>query len=71
MKLKTTLMSIAIGTSILASGQQPIYLDKTKPIEERVEDALSRMTLEEKSKNVPCPEQIFKRRSSAPRYPLK
>lgn len=41
-------MSIAIGTSILASGQQPIYLDKTKPIEERVEDALSRMTLEEK-----------------------
>ena len=48
MKLKTTLMSIAIGTSILASGQQPIYLDKTKPIEERVEDALSRMTLEEK-----------------------
>lgn len=48
MKLKTTLMSIAIGTSILASGQQPVYLDKTKPIEERVEDALSRMTLEEK-----------------------
>lgn len=41
-------MSIAIGTSILASGQQPVYLDKTKPIEERVEDALSRMTLEEK-----------------------
>ena len=48
MKLNTTLMSIAIGTSILASGQQPVYLDKTKPIEERVEDALSRMTLEEK-----------------------
>ena len=28
--------------------QQPVYLDDTKPIEERVEDALARMTLEEK-----------------------
>lgn len=26
----------------------PLYLDETKPVEERVEDALSRMTLEEK-----------------------
>lgn len=26
----------------------PVYLDETKPVEERVEDALSRMTLEEK-----------------------
>ena len=26
----------------------PIYLDETKPVEERIEDALSRMTLEEK-----------------------
>ena len=29
-------------------AQTPIYLDDTKPIEERVKDALSRMTLEEK-----------------------
>ena len=28
----------------------PVYLDLEKPIEERVEDALSRMTLEEKVK---------------------
>ena len=28
----------------------PVYLDETKPVEERVEDALSRMTLEEKVK---------------------
>ncbi|MCM1037624.1 MAG: glycoside hydrolase family 3 C-terminal domain-containing protein [Bacteroides sp.] len=29
-------------------AQTPVYLDKTAPIEERVKDALSRMTLEEK-----------------------
>lgn len=29
-------------------AQQPIYLDDTKPIEDRVEDALARMTTEEK-----------------------
>ena len=30
------------------SSDVPVYLDDSKPIEERVEDALSRMTLEEK-----------------------
>lgn len=29
-------------------SQQPVYLDETKPVDERIEDALSRMTLEEK-----------------------
>lgn len=29
-------------------AQTPVYLDENKPIEERIEDALSRMTLEEK-----------------------
>lgn len=36
---------------ITACGQQsvkPVYLDPSKPLEDRVEDALSRMTLEEK-----------------------
>ena len=28
-------------------AQVPVYLDESKPIEERVQDALSRMTLEE------------------------
>jgi beta-glucosidase len=27
---------------------KPIYLDNSKPLEQRVEDALSRMTMEEK-----------------------
>ncbi|MCC8187723.1 MAG: glycoside hydrolase family 3 C-terminal domain-containing protein [Bacteroides sp.] len=31
-----------------AQTQLPVYLDDTKPVEERIEDALSRMTLEEK-----------------------
>lgn len=31
-----------------AMAQTPVYLDETKPIEQRIEDALSRMTLEEK-----------------------
>ena len=34
-------------TTIQAS-QLPTYLDETKPVEERIEDALSRMTLDEK-----------------------
>lgn len=40
------------GMLLLALGGNaqniPVYLDETKPIEERVEDALSRMTVEEK-----------------------
>jgi len=41
---------VAIGASLLANAQQkqPIYLDLSKPIEERVENALSLMTTEEK-----------------------
>ena len=31
-----------------ANAQTPVYLDETKPLEQRVEDALSRMTLDEK-----------------------
>ena len=34
--------------STVAAKETPVYLDDSKPIEERVEDALSRMTLDEK-----------------------
>ena len=34
--------------SVYGWAQQPVYLDVNKPIEARVKDALSRMTLEEK-----------------------
>lgn len=39
---------LAAGTQVYA--QTPVYLDGSEPLEERVEDALSRMTLEEKVK---------------------
>lgn len=37
-----------IGCMIYGQQNKPIYLDESKPIEQRVEDALSKMTLEEK-----------------------
>ena len=47
MKLIHIIAGLALATAPLAA-QAPVYLDETKPIEDRVEDALSRMTLEEK-----------------------
>ena len=40
-------LALAFGLSVQAQTT-PVYLDETKPIEEIIEDALSRMTLEEK-----------------------
>lgn len=48
--MKKTLLSIA-SAALLATpmvAQTPVYLDDTQPIEARVQDALSRMTLKEK-----------------------
>ena len=46
---KTLLTVVLLGTTLMAQAQtRPLYLDDTKPIEERVEDALKRMTLDEK-----------------------
>lgn len=45
-KLRAVTLLALFSTCALA--QTPVYLDETKPIEERIEDALSRMTLEEK-----------------------
>lgn len=41
----TLVLSLTAGC---VSAQLPLYLDETKPIEQRVEDALGRMTLDEK-----------------------
>ena len=51
MQFKNILLSVMLAAGTLpvaATGETPVYLDKNRPIEERVEDALSRMTLEEK-----------------------
>lgn len=50
MNTKNFLLSLTLMvlTLTVAKAQTPIYLDDTKPIEERVKDALSRMTMEEK-----------------------
>ena len=46
---KEFLFTLALAAAFPLSAQQkPVYLDENKPIEERVEDALGRMTLEEK-----------------------
>lgn len=47
--MKKILWSLALAVALPLSAQQkPVYLDETKPIEERVEDALNRLTLKEK-----------------------
>lgn len=48
MKKLITLCLIAVSTMSATAQSLPVYLDETKPIEQRVEDALSRMTLDEK-----------------------
>ena len=49
MKSKILLLtSVVLLTTSVFAQQKPVYLDETKPIEERVEDALSRMTTKEK-----------------------
>ena len=46
--IKTCLL-LLMGTVMLnAQNKVPVYLDDTKPIDERVEDALSKLTLDEK-----------------------
>lgn len=56
MKLIIRLMAAALGMALTVSccqapkSEGPVYLDDSQPMEARVEDALSRMTLEEKVK---------------------
>lgn len=47
MKAKSVLLGLSL-VALPVLAQTPVYLDDSKLVEERVEDALSRMTLEEK-----------------------
>jgi beta-glucosidase len=47
-RLTALSLFLLIGSTLAFSAGLPIYLDPSKNIEQRVEDALSRMTLEEK-----------------------
>ena len=47
--MKKLMLSVAVVLGVFSgAANTPVYLDETKPIEVRVEDALKRMTLEEK-----------------------
>ena len=48
MKLKSLLLTCSFAAVLTAQAATPVYLDRSKSIEDRVEDALSRMTTEEK-----------------------
>ena len=48
--MKKLVMSVLLlgATGITQAQSLPVYLDETKPVEQRIEDALKRMTLDEK-----------------------
>ncbi|MCR4583655.1 MAG: glycoside hydrolase family 3 C-terminal domain-containing protein [Prevotella sp.] len=48
--MKKTILSLLSFLAVTAAGAQslPVYLDESKPLEQRVDDALARMTLDEK-----------------------
>lgn len=48
MRLKNTFAILLTAATLTAVARTPVYLDDSKPIEERVNDALSRMTIAEK-----------------------
>ena len=48
MMIRKTFIALLMLVAVGSQAQTPIYLDSTKDIETRVEDALSRMTLNEK-----------------------
>jgi beta-glucosidase len=55
--LRTALFTVYCSLiTVYSFSQQPLYLDPKQPIDQRVEDLLSRMTLEEKvgQINMPC-----------------
>lgn len=46
--IRTLFLSLALAAGVGANAETPVYLDVNAPLDERVEDALSRMTTREK-----------------------
>lgn len=55
MKFKSIILTILLGTAGNILAQQPIYKQAKAPIEQRVQDLIGRMTLEEKAGQLLCP----------------
>ena len=51
--------------TISSFGQQPLYLNSRQPVDQRVEDLLSRMTVEEKIRQLKMPAPWLFRQDSA------
>ena len=45
---KITIVLLSVTMTTVIQAQKPVYLDESKPIEQRIDDALNRMTLDEK-----------------------
>lgn len=52
---KTHMAMLLLACSLTANAQKPVYKDASQPVELRVADLLSRMTLDEKIGQVRCP----------------
>ena len=55
--MRVMLLSLPVlALLLMAAGDRPLYRDASRPVEERIEDLLARMTLEEKvgQLNMPC-----------------
>jgi beta-glucosidase len=53
-------MLVALGVGLLAqsNSESPIYLDPKRPVEERIDDLMSRMTLKEKVGQINMPAEL-------------
>ena len=53
-KAALCVMLAAVFVTNVDAKKKPVYKDASRPVEERVEDLLSRMTLEEKKGDITC-----------------
>src|SRR3954449_2651845 len=51
---RSTVLAIALALPLAAAAQQPAYRNASLPIDRRIDDLLSRMTLEEKVGQIRC-----------------